>query len=53
MTNEQLYLFIGIPTVINAALTALLLMYINAGCNAIDKRFDDMLDQWRVDVWKK
>ena len=48
MTNEQLYLLIGIPTLINA------------GCNAIEKRFesvekrfDAMLDRWRVDVWKE
>ena len=50
MTNEQLYLAIGIPTVINAALTALLIVYINARFNAVDQRFDDMRDLWRAEL---
>ena len=50
MTNEQLYLAIGIPTVINAALTALLMVYINARFDAIHKRFDDMRDLWRAEL---
>lgn len=57
MTNEQLYLAIGIPSLINAAFVGLLLAYINAkfaGVNSrldsIDNRFDDMRDLWRAEL---
>ena len=64
MTNEQLYLTIGIPCLFNAALIGLLLAYINAkfdGLNSrfeginqrfegINKRFDDMRDLWRAEL---
>ena len=50
MTNEQLYFAIGIPAVINAALTALLMMYINARFNGVDQRFNDMRDLWRAEL---
>ncbi len=57
MINEQLYLAIGIPTVVNAALTALLMVYINARFSAVDqrfdgvdRRFDDMRDLWRAEL---
>jgi hypothetical protein len=56
MTNEQLYLAIGIPMLFNAAMMGLLIAYMNSRFNgmekrfeAIDKRFDDMRDLWRAD----
>ena len=49
MTNEQLYLAIGIPMLFNAAMTGLLIAYFNARFatierrfEGIDKRFDDI-----------
>lgn len=57
MTNAQLYLAIGVPVLVNAALIGLLLAYMNAkfaGVDArfdsIDKRFDDMRDLWRAEL---
>ena len=51
MTNEQLYLAIRIPMLFNAAMTGLLIAYINARFNgserSINQRFDDMRDLWR------
>ena len=48
MTNEHLYIAIAIPILTNAALLVLLLAYMNARFNAVDRRFDDMRDLWRV-----
>jgi len=57
MTNEQLYLAIGIPTLLNAAMMGLLIAYMNARFSAmerrfdgVDKRFDDMRDLWRAEL---
>lgn len=57
MTNEQLYLAIGIPCLFNAALLAILLAYmqsrfaaIDQRFSSIDKRFDDMRDLWRAEL---
>ncbi|MBZ5608603.1 MAG: hypothetical protein LAP38_10110 [Acidobacteriia bacterium] len=57
MTNEQLYLAIGIPMLFNAAMTGLLIAYFNARFatierrfEGIDKRFDDMRDLWRSEL---
>ena len=61
MTNEQLYLAIGIPMLFNAAMIGLLIAYMNARFSgsersinqrfdAIDKRFDDMWDLWRAEL---
>ena len=44
MTNEQLYLAIGIPLVINAGMIGLLLAYINSRFDAVEKRFDYRFD---------
>ena len=65
MTNEQLYLAIGIPMLFNAAMMGLLIAYINARFNgfersvnqrfeAIDQRFDAIdkrFDDMR-DLWR-
>ena len=49
MTNEQFYLAIGVPTVINTALTALLMVHIKARFDALDRRFDHRRDRWRAE----
>jgi hypothetical protein len=53
MTNEQLYLAIGIPMLFNAAMIGLLIAYMNARFSgiderfrSIDQRFDDMRALW-------
>jgi hypothetical protein len=64
VTNQQLYLVIGIAMLFNATLIGLLVALMNAkfsGINArfeavhsrldaIDKRFDDMRDLWRAEL---
>ncbi len=53
VTNEQLYLAIGIPMLFNATLTGiavtLFTVHINAKFASIDKRFDDRRDLWRAE----
>jgi len=61
VTNEQLYLAIGLPILLNT--TALLLMWhslnlrltaletrVDARFEAINQRFDDMRDLWRAEL---
>lgn len=48
MTNEQLYLAIGIPMAFNAVLVGLLIAYINARFTAVDTRFDDMREHLKT-----
>ncbi len=57
MTNEQLYIAIGLPVLFNAILAMVMLAYINAkfeGVNTrfdgINQRFDDMRDLWRAEL---
>jgi hypothetical protein len=61
MTNEQLYLAIGIPMLFNAGLIGILLAYINQRFTEtdrrmtsleqrLDKRFDDLRDLWRAEL---
>lgn len=61
MTNEQLYLAIGIPMAFNAVLVAILMAYTNSktdglraevisGFAAVNQRFDDMRDLWRAEL---
>ena len=54
VTNQQLYLAIGVPMLFNATLTGiavtLLVTHINTRFTAIDKRFDDMRDLWRAEL---
>lgn len=61
VTNEQLYIAIGIPMLFNAAMIGLLLAYVNARFEKIesrldsmeirfDRRFDDMRDLWRAEL---
>jgi hypothetical protein len=61
VTNEQLYLAIGIPLIVNGAWAAVLVAMLSAKMDAkfeavyarldaIDKRFDDMRDLWRAEL---
>jgi hypothetical protein len=64
VTNEQLYIAVGIPMLFNAALSGFVIAYINARfgkveskfegidkrLDAIDRRFDDMRDLWRAEL---
>jgi hypothetical protein len=64
MTGGQLYLVIGVPAAINAVLLGVLMAYISAkfeGVNRrfegidkqfenVNKRFDDMRDFWRAEL---
>ena len=64
MTNEQLYIALGVPLLFNAAMFGLTIALFNAKFetvdtrfkaidkrfDAIDKRFDDMRDLWRAEL---
>jgi hypothetical protein len=50
VTNVQLYLAIGIPAALNAVLIGLLMAYINAKFDGVNRRFDDMRDLWRAEL---
>jgi hypothetical protein len=61
VTNEQLYILVGVPMLFNATMSGLVIAYINAKVgrveskidvrfDAIDKRFDDMRDLWRAEL---
>ncbi len=56
MTNMQLYLAIGVPVLINAGAVALaaglIVSYMNTRFDAINKRFDDMRDLWRAELYR-
>ena len=42
MTNQQLYLMIGIPALAHAAMLGLLMVYLRFKFQAIDQRFDEV-----------
>ena len=61
VTNEQLYILVGLPMLFNATLIGLVVALFNAKLakveskidvrfDAIDKRFDDMRDLWRAEL---
>lgn len=50
VSNEQLFLAIGIPCFFNAALFAILLAFIQTRFTSVDNRFDDMRDLWRAEL---
>jgi hypothetical protein len=61
VTNEQLYLLVGVPLLFNVTLVGVLIAYvnakfagaqgsINARFDAIDRRFDDMRELWRAEL---
>jgi hypothetical protein len=57
VTNEQLYILVGVPMLFNATLIGLVIAVFNAKFgrfearfDGIDKRFDDMRDLWRAEL---
>jgi len=54
MSNEQLYLAIGVPVVVNILFNGLLILILNSRIadrfDGVDKRFDDMRDLWRSEL---
>jgi hypothetical protein len=64
VTNQQIYLLVGIPMLFNATLIGLVIAYVNVKFssldakfssidqrfNALDQRFDDMRDLWRSEL---
>ena len=61
VTNEQLYIAVGIPMLFNATLIGLVIALFNAKIgrieskidvrfDAVDTRFDDMRDLWRAEL---
>ena len=57
LTNQQLYLAVGVPMLFNASLIGIVVMFMNSKFDAvdkrftgIDKRFDDMRDLWRAEL---
>jgi hypothetical protein len=50
MTNQQLYLAIGVPMLFNAILIGLLVGYINAKFDGVSQRLSEMRDLWRAEL---
>jgi len=50
VTNEQLYLVIGVPMLFNLILTGLSYAALSARIEAVNQRFDDMRDLWRAEL---
>ena len=50
VTNQQLYLAIGIPLLFNASLLGIVMLFVNAKFDSINHRFDDMRDLWRAEL---
>jgi hypothetical protein len=50
VTNEQLYILIGLPMLSNAVVTGLGIAFLKTRFDASDKRFDDMTGRWRAQL---
>ncbi len=57
MSNQQLYLAVGLPILFNGLLLTIVFSYMNVRFSAIekrfdhiDRRFDDMRDLWRSEL---
>jgi low affinity Fe/Cu permease len=50
MTNEQLYLAIGVPIAVNIFMFVLTNSRMSDGFQALNKRIDDMKDLWRAEL---
>lgn len=50
MTNEQLYLAVGVPILFNTIALGFVYVALAAGFDAINTRFDDMRDLWRAEL---
>jgi hypothetical protein len=57
MTNEQLYLAIGLPILFNTAVSLALRLNLWSNMNhrfqSINQRFDDMRDVWRAELHRE
>jgi hypothetical protein len=47
MTNEQLYLAIGVPILLNTVFNGIMFLTFS---NSINKRFDDAKEMWRAEL---
>jgi hypothetical protein len=50
VTNEQIYILVGVPMLFNATLIGLVVALFKTRFDGIDKRFDDMRDLWRAEL---
>jgi len=50
VTNQQLFLAIGVPMLFNALMLGLFAAHVTTRFSAIDRRFDDMRDLWRAEL---
>jgi hypothetical protein len=50
VTDEQLYILVGVPMLFNATLIGLVIALFKTRFDGIDKRFDDMRDLWRAEL---
>lgn len=50
MTNEQLYLAIGVPSLINIGLVTFLYLALNNRMNDLNNRMSDLKDIWRAEL---
>jgi hypothetical protein len=50
VTNEPLYIMVGISMLFNATLIGLVIALFKIRFDAIDKRFDAMRDLWRAEL---
>ena len=55
VTNEQLYVVIGVPMLFNAALVGLVITYINAKIGGLESKFESRFDavETRLDALEK
>ncbi len=50
MTNEQLYLLIGVPAAMYIVATAVLVALLKYKFDALFRRFEDMSDHWQSEL---
>lgn len=50
MTNEQLYLAVGLPILFNTFVTITVYAMLNQRISDLNQRFDDMRDLWRAEL---
>lgn len=50
VTNEQIYLAIGVPMLFNATLIGVVLAYMNAKFDGVNDRLAHMQEMWRSEL---
>jgi hypothetical protein len=50
VTNEQLYLAVGLPILFNLLSSAVLILFVNYRITDLHKRLDDLIDLWRAEL---